>query len=99
MQRLSRIAGRDGDASAGAGQQDRRGLRHGDRHLRRAGSREMLGYRARVAEEPLQAGHIEHDRTAGTPLDARRKLPRDRHQPIDGRAIAIVQRGVKITGV
>ena len=99
MQRLSRIAGRDGDASAGAGQQDRRGLRDGDRHLRRAGTREMLGYRARVAEQPLQAGHIEHDRAAGTPFDARRKLPRDRHQPIGGRAVAIVQRGVEITGV
>ena len=99
MQRLSRIAGRDGDASAGAGQQDRRGLRDGDRHLRRAGTREMLGYRARVAEQPLQAGHIEHDRAAGTPFDARRKLPRDRHQPIEWPPRRLVQRGVEFTGV
>ena len=99
MQRLSRIAGRDGDASAGAGQQDRRGLRGGNRHLRRAGTREMLGYRARIAEQPLQAGHIEHDRAAGTAFDARRKVARDRHQPIDRCPIGLVQGGVELAGV
>ena len=97
-QRHSGIAGRDRDATAGAGQQDRRGLRDGDGNLRRAGTREMLGYRLRVAEQPLQARHIEHDRPARMPLEARRKLPRDRHQPV-GRPIGSVQGGVEITGV
>ena len=69
-----------------AREQHRRDLRVGNGHPRRPGLYQIAGDRRRLSQQPLQPGDIEHDAATRPPLDARREIVRDCHEPIAPRA-------------